>query len=224
MSYSRKIPVFVLVILAFSTACSQKTQFSLATDLSGLRSFKKEQRFWSIGQTVHLHFNFTPRDGAYAWISYYANGKFKNEINATAKSPATTPQQINYRNNVELRFKHVSLGWKRYLKGVCDTEKKSNIYGYAGFGLMIGSIVNTHSVSVDTSTYNVPVLSGKAHFKRLTFDLGLGYEVPIGADIFLYAEGRALIPTTDYPSKYLFVNNNAPFTAALNIGLRILFN
>jgi hypothetical protein len=32
-----------------------------------------------------------------------------------------------------------------------------------------------------------------------------------------------LIPTTDYPSQYLFVNENAPFTASLNLGIRLLF-
>jgi hypothetical protein len=69
----------------------------------------------------------------------------------------------------------------------------------------------------------VPVLSGKGNFKRLTLDLGLGLEFPVGGDIYLYFEGRALVPTTDYPSNFLFINNNAPFTGAVNAGLRILF-
>lgn len=89
---------------------------------------------------------------------------------------------------------------------------------------MMGRIVNSHSVVIDSSVYIVPVLSGKANFKRLTLDLGLGLEFPVGGDIYLYFEGRALVPTTDYPSQYLFINKNAPFTAAANAGLRILFD
>ena len=202
---------------------SQRAQFSLATDVSILHSFKKEQRYWSIGQTVCFHFHLTPRDGAYAWIAYYSNGKFGNTINATAKSTTTVPQSVSYRNRSELLFKHVSLGWKRYLKGNFDAEKNWNLYTYAGFGLMLGHVVNAHSVNIDTSVYTVPVLSGRANFKRLTLDIGLGAEFPVGADIYLYFEGRALVPTTDYPSQYLFINKHAPFTGAVNAGLRILF-
>jgi hypothetical protein len=219
----RALILFFSFFIAAAIFC-QRPQFSLATDFSLLRSFKKEQQYWAVGQTVHLHFHFTPRDGVYAWIAYYSDGKFRNDLTASAKSPATTPQQVNYQNKAQMRFKHVSLGWKRYLKGNADAEKNLNIYSYAGFGLMIGRVINTHSPGVDTSRYIVPVASGKANFKRLTFDLGLGLEVPVGGDIFLYFEGRALVPTTDYPSKYLFVNKNAPFTGIANLGMRILFD
>jgi hypothetical protein len=202
---------------------SQGARFSLASDASLLRSFKKDQRYWSIGQTVNFLFHFTPKDGAYAWFAYYSNGKFSNTISAPAKSTTTVPREVRYRNKAELLFKHISLGWKRYLVGSFDAEKTWNLYGYAGFGLMLGTVVNAHSFTVDTSMYLVPVLSGKANFKRLTLDLGLGAEYPVGADVYLYFEGRALVPTTDYPSQYLFVNKNAPFAATANVGLRILF-
>ncbi len=195
----------------------------MATELSLQRSFKKEQRYWAVGQTVHLHFHLNAKDGVYAWISYYSDGKFSNELTATAKSPFTTPQLVNYRNDAEMRFKHISLGWRRYLKGSFNSEKW-NLYGYAGFGLLLGRVFNTHSVPLDTSVYFVPVRSGKANFKRLTFDLGFGYEAHIGGDIYFYTEGRALIPTTDYPSKHLFVNNNAPFMGTVSAGVRILFD
>jgi hypothetical protein len=89
---------------------------------------------------------------------------------------------------------------------------------------MLGRVINTYSVSIDTTLYNVPVRSGKANFKRLTLDLGLGWETPLGGDVYFYTEGRAWIPTTDYPSKYIFVNKNAPFVASLNFGVRILFD
>jgi hypothetical protein len=221
---SKKIAALISCVLATALAFPQTAKFSLATDLSVLHSFKKGQRYWAIGQTVNFHFHITSRDGAYAWISYYSNGRFSNDLAATAKQSSTQPQELGYRNSTLLRFKHISLGWERYLAGSPSAEKGFCLYSYAGFGLMIGTIQNTHSQSIDTSLYNVPVREGKANFKRLTFDLGLGFEFPAGGDVFLYFEGRVLVPTTDYPSKYLFINRNAPFTGAANTGVRILFN
>jgi hypothetical protein len=201
----------------------QPTRFSIATDLGLQRSFKKGQQYWAGGHTIQAQFHFTPKEGAYAWASYYTNGKFRNDVTATAKSPVTIPQQVNYVNNAVMRFKQLSIGWKKYLKGSFDTEDGWNIYGYAGFGLIMGRVENTHSVSMDTVIYKVPVRRGRANFKRLTFDLGIGYEMALGADLFLYGEARAWIPTTDYPSKYIFVNDNAPLVGMVNAGIRILF-
>jgi len=207
-----------------SCVFAQRPAFSIATDIGLQRSIKKEQQYWAVGHTVHLHFHITSKDGVYAWISYYSNGKFNNDLTATAKSPTTIPQQINYRNSAEMRFKQFSLGWKHYLKGSSDAEKGWSLYGYAGFGLLLGRVINTHSVSIDTADYFVPVRSGKANFKRLTLDLGLGWEVPLGGDVFFYTEGRVWVPTTDYPSKYIFINRNAPLVASLNFGIRIFFD
>jgi hypothetical protein len=204
--------------------CSQQTKFSVATDLGLLHSFKKEQRFWAGGQTVHLHFHFTPKDGMYTWISYYTPGKFSNDLSATAKLPATNPQTIDYVNNAEMRFKQFSLGWKHYFKGAADAYEGWNLYGYAGFGIILGRIVNIHSVVIDTTQYNVPVRSGKANFKRLTLDLGLGWDANLGGDVYFYNEVRVWVPTSDYPSKYIFINKNAPLVASINFGIRILFD
>jgi hypothetical protein len=66
-------------------------------------------------------------------------------------------------------------------------------------------------------------LSGKANYKRLTFDIGAGVEFPLGGDFYIYSEGKVFIPTTDYPSKYLFINDRAPYTGMLSVGLRLLF-
>jgi hypothetical protein len=218
----KKATIFLFFILSAAISFCQ-TQFSIATDLGLQRSFKKGQQFWAGGHTIQAQFHFTPKDGAYAWISYYTNGKFDNDVTATAKSVTTVPQQINYVNHALMRFKQVSIGWKKYLKGTFDSEEGWNLYGYAGFGLILGWVNNTHSVSIDTVVYHVPVRMGKANFKRLTLDLGLGMEVPLGAEIYFYAEGRAWIPTTDYPSKYIFVNDNAPVVGMVNAGIRILF-
>lgn len=202
---------------------SQKMQFSLSSGVSVLHSFKKEQRYWAIGQTVTGHFHFNPKNELYTWLTYYGNGKFTNQLTATAKSPSTLPQQLPYTNRANMRFKHISAGWKRYLKGTSNADKKWNFYGYAGLGLMLGRIENIHSVAIDSGAYLVPVLPGNANFKRLTVDLGLGYEVQLGGDIYLYFEGRTIIPTTDYPSNHILINKYAPLTASANLGFRILF-
>jgi hypothetical protein len=205
------------------TAMAQRPQFSLATDLGLQHSFKKGQRFWAIGQTIHTHFNFTPKDGAYSWISYYSNGNFSNDVTATAKLPATVPQQVNYINSAQMRFKQFSLGWKHYFKGAYNAETSWNLYGYAGFGILFGRVINTQSVIIDTVIYHLPVLSGTGNFSRLTADLGLGWELPLGGDVYFYNEARLWIPASDYPSKYVFVNKDAPWVGSLNFGFRIIF-
>ncbi len=123
-----------------------------------------------------------------------------------------------------MRLKHLSLGWKHYLKGRFDAEEGWNLYGYAGLGLLLGRVANTHSPQVDSSIYDLPVQSGSAKFKRLTLDLGAGWEIPIGAAFFVYVEGRVWVPTTDYPSAHLFVNSKAPFVGIATAGVRILFD
>ena len=218
----KRIVIFLFCV-CFSPFIFGQVRFSIATDLGLQRSFKKEQQYWAIGHTVQTQFNYNSRSGFYAWISYYSPGKFSNNVTATAKSPATIPQQVNYTNNAEMRFKHFSLGWKRYLKGNYEMEEGWGLYVYGGLGILLGRVTNSHSVVIDTTIYKVPVRSGKANFKRLTADLGMGWETPIGGDIFFYSEGRVWIPTTDYPSKFIFVNDNAPLVGMLNFGLRIMF-
>ena len=219
-----RIFLFVITLALATTAFTQKQfpKFSLATDLGLQHSFKKEQRYYAGGHTVHAIFHTDSRNAVYAWISYYSPGKFSNDITATAKLPATTPQQIDYRNNASMRFKHISLGWRRIINGEYDDER-NHFYGYAGFGILLGRVENSHSVAIDTADYNVPVRAGKANFKRLTADLGFGYEAHMGANIYWSAEGRAWIPASDFPSKYIFVNENAPLVGMFNLGIRILF-
>jgi hypothetical protein len=210
-------------LLLSGSSVAQLQGFSLATDLGIQRNFKPEQQFWAFGQTVHLHFHLTRRDGIYTWFAYFSNGKFHNDLAATAKSPSTAPATIPFINNASMRIKSFSVGWKKYLKGSFDAEKKWNLYAFAGFGLVPGRVINTQNVSIDTANYTTPVLNGRANFKRLTLDLGLGVEFPVGGDFFLYTEVKTLIPASDYPSKYIFINNNAPFTGMLSGGLRLLF-
>lgn len=220
---TKRFTIYLILVFLAIDCFAQYPQFSIATDVGIQRNFKKEQHYWSIGHTVQALWHFTPKEGVYVWFCYYSNGKFKNDLVADAKSPLTTPAQVAYVNSGKMRLKQFSLGYKKYLKGASDLEKGYSIYAYGGFGLILGRIINTHSVSLDTSVYNVPVLAGKANFKRLTVDLGLGYERPIGGDFYFYTEGRVWIPTTDYPSRYIFVNENAPLVLMLQAGLRVLF-
>ena len=215
----------ILLLLFFvpSVVFSQLPRISLATDINLLRNFKKEQQFWALGHNTDIQFHITNTDAVYVGFIYTSNGKFSNKLQATAKSAATFPQVINYVNNGKMRAKEFSIGWKKYIKGSFDEEKRWDLYGTAGFGLLLGRIINTHSITIDTADYNVPVRNGKANFKRLTFDLGLGAEIPLTSDFYFYLEVKTWIPTTSYPSNYLFVNENAPFVGMLSGGIRILF-
>lgn len=221
---NKSIAIYFILILKAATIYAQFPQVSVATDVSLLHNFKKEQRYTVIGQTVTGILHVTGKEAAYINFNYFSNGKFKNDLVATAKLPLTNPQHINYINNCKMRLKHFSIGYRKYLKGSADAEKEWNLYGFAGLGIILGRVENSHSVSIDTSIYSLPVLNGKANFKRLTLDLGMGWEMPLGGDVSLYAEGRVLVPTTDYPSSYIFVNDKAPFVGMLNLGLRIFFN
>lgn len=217
---------FTILCFLFCTAFpafAQQTRFSMATDLSVQHNFKNEQRFTVIGHTVQAQFHLTPKEGIYVWFVYYSNGRFKNDLTATAKSPATTPQQVNYTNNANMRLKQFSAGWKQYFWGNAEAEKGINLYGYAGFGLVLGRIENTHSTGIDTALYDVPVLSGRANFKRLTIDPGIGIDKYLGGDLFIYSEARVWIPTDGYPSRYIFINNRAPWAGMFCVGLRVLF-
>lgn len=188
-----------------------------------MRSFKKDQRFFVIGPTTSFHFHFNGQNEGFAQFTFYIPGKFENNLVATAKNQSTSPQQINYTNESRIRLRHFSLGWKKYIKGGFNIEKNWSIYSFAGLGILFGNVTNTHSNSIDTAIYNLPVLAGDGKFTRLTADLGVGWEQPLAGDFYLYAEGKVSIPTTDYPSQFLFVNDKAPFTGAVAIGLRILF-
>lgn len=224
MLLKRSRIIFVFVLLSVSAVATAQLQgFSIASDLNMMRSLKKDQRFLVIGPTTSFHFHFNTKEAGFAQFTFYIPGKFENILTATAKNPSTTPPQINYTNKASMRIRHFAVGYKKYLKGGFDIEKGWSLYGAAGLGILFGSVTNTHSTTIDTAAYHLPVLAGDGVFKRLTADLSAGWEQPLLGDIFLYAEGKISIPTTDYPSQFLFVNDKAPFTVAAAVGLRILF-
>jgi len=197
----------------------------VATDGSFLRNLNRYQKFWSFGQTVQL--NFYPageRNAVYTWISYYTAGKFKNNFAATAKDPLTSPSEIDYSVHTSMRYRQLSVGWKHYFKGSYRSESIWNIYGLAGFGLLLGQVTNSFNKEIADSLYTIPQpIEGKAPFKRLTFDAGIGTEFPLGSAVFVYTEARTWIPTSHYPSKYLYQDNyNIPGILSVNVGLRVL--
>ncbi|MEN9549132.1 MAG: hypothetical protein RIR12_1723 [Bacteroidota bacterium] len=221
----RKFSAILLCLFVLNVAAlfAQYPGVSLGTDVSLQRNFSKNQIFWSVGHTVQAQIPITEKNGAYIAFGYITNGLFANQLTATAKNTSTNPAVINYKNNAAMKLRHLSIGWRHYIKGSPAAEQGWSIYGFAGFGLTAGDITNVHSVVIDTVQYAVPVLSGSAKFKRLTLDVGGGFEKLLGGDIYLYTEARANIPASDYPSKFLLTNRNAPFTAALALGLRLLF-
>lgn len=205
----KKIFIWLSLLMTVHSGFTQPG-FSFLTDLSVQHNFKKGQQYTVIGQTIQTNFNFTPKEAAYVWFAYYSNGKFEDKLTATARSLSTQPQQIAYTNQAKMRLKQISIGYKRYLIGNSDAETGINVYASAGFGLVLGRMQNAHSVSIDTSLYKVPVYAGEANFKRLTIDPGLGVERYLGADFYVYGEIKCWVPTTDYPSKFISQNENAP--------------
>lgn len=186
-------------------------------------NFKDEQHFWTLGPTLHPILNLTPKNGIYSAFSFFSTGKFTSHLIANAKNPATIPSQLSFTNKTKINTKQLSVGWLKYLKGSADATKGWNLYSTAGLGILFGHIKNTFSISPDTTLYNIPVYEGENGFKRLTVDLAMGVEWMMAGDIYFYSEGRLWIPASDYPGKFMLVNNNAPFLGILSAGIRILF-
>ena len=218
--------ILLFIFLLACTCLQAQIKFSLATDLSVLHNFDKQQKFTVVGQTVLPQWHVDKKTTLYAWFTYHANGKYKNNLIATAKSSTTQPQTISFTSNSEMRLRQLSVGVRKYFIGSYESLEKFNFYGGAGFGLIMGTASNNFSKIIDTSLYVVQnnVVNGSGDFKRLTLDVLSGIEFPISYEIFIYSEIRMHIPTTDYPNSYLLKNSNAPFVAGINFGIRILFN
>jgi hypothetical protein len=217
------IVISSVLLFLFHYVSAQST-WSLSTDFGALRSLKENQQFWTMGHTIKGEMHVTKKSGPYAWVSYFFRSQFKNNLLAEAKSSATTPSSFSFRNNARMSITEFSLGWKHYLKGSCDNFKTWNLYTTAGFGLIGGKVLNSFDSPVDTSLYKTPLLSGEASFKRLAVDLGLGWELPVTGEIFLYNDWKAWIPASDYPSPYLLSNRYAPLIVSFHMGIRVYFD
>ena len=216
--------ISLLFYLLLILKANSQTTWSVTTDFSAIRNFKSQQQFWSVGHTIRGELHLTKRDGPYAWVSYFIPGKFNNNLVAEAKSSTTTPQTIAYRNKANINVKQISIGWKHYFKGKCDNERSWNFYGMAGFGVVGGKVKNDFLTAIDTSLYHTPILNGESRFKRLTIDLGAGWEAPVTGDLMFYNELKVWIPSSDYPSKYLLNNGYVPLIASFHLGIRFYFD
>ena len=210
------------VCLFLSISVSAQMDFGLASGLTGLRNFSPQQKFWAIGQTIQANFHFSPRQNLYASFDYYSDGKFQNRFIATAKSSTTLPEQIAYTALGGLIYRQISLGVRHYFKGTYTAEKDYNIYGLVGFGFLFGKVRNANSPSVDSALYHVQPLAGESSLKKLTFDIGLGGEVPIGANFLVFVDGRGWLPASSGTSPYLHNQKNVPLSFILSTGLRMV--
>jgi len=185
----------------------------------------EDQEFTAIGQMVRGDLHLSPKASVYGSIAYFTGGKFKNTLTALAYYPATSPQQVDYTAESTLHYRNISLGVRHFFKGAYNSVDTWNLYGTAGFGLLLGAAENTHSPQVDTALYEKPPLSaeGTGDFRRLTLDLSVGAETQVGGGVFLYAEAKTWLRASTYPSPYLY-NQKAPNVAILGVGLRILID
>ncbi len=217
------LTAFVLFALLAGTGLQAQSGFSLASDFGVIRNFKSGQQYWAAGQAVLAQIHVNEKDGIYGMFAYYSHGKLKDNYRAPARLPLTVPAEIGFTNSGKLQTKNISVGYKRWLTGSAVAEKGWNSFATIGTGVILGRIENSFSAFIDTAFYTPPVKAGKGNFKRITLDLSLGIEKPVGADIYLYSECRAFIPVSDYPSPYLPAGKYAPLTATLCLGVRILF-
>lgn len=216
--------LFIILFSLFMIPAGAQMRASMGSDLMVARGLSDNQKFWTIGQTIRGEWK---SDGikvpVYAWVSYTGRGRYNNQLQAIAMDAATTPQTIDFTNRARLRHTQVSVGVKPYLKGSWESEEGWSMYGLGGLGILMGRVENSFNRNIDTSLYNVPVKSGLRRFNRMTLDLGLGFEWPMGGDLFIYTEGKTYIPLTNYPSNFLLNNNYSPLTVYLNFGARVLF-
>lgn len=212
------------ILLAVLTATAQ-LRFNLSCDISPLRNFSPKQKFWALGQGVRGDFFVLPGDGFFAGVRYFTPGRFRNDFTATAKQPSTQPQIINYTVKGTWNLRQISLGWQHFFSGTYDREEGWGFYSTVGFGFLFAKAQNEYLTNIDTTLYQLPPRPqpGAGRFNRLTLDLGLGAEYPLGANFFLYGEAQTWLQMSSYPSPLLHSNKNVPLPLMFNGGIRILF-
>src|SRR5689334_4653896 len=99
-----------------------------------MRSIGKHQGFWAVGQDVRIDFQMTEKTSAYALVNYYTNGRVHSTSTALTKDFSTVPFAFTYDATSLIRYRQISLGLKRYVKGQYNTEEGIGIYGFGGFG------------------------------------------------------------------------------------------
>lgn len=220
----KNVLLFISLNFILNLTLSAQPEFSIGTGVSVLRNFSPKQKFWAFGQTVQANVHFSPKQSAYAWLDYYSEGKYKNNFTATTKPPFAPPFQTPFTATGRLTYRHLSLGWKHYFRGRYGTSKEINIYGMAGFGFLFARVRNQFLPAIDTSRYFVPTLpTGGSKIKKLTFDLSIGVEQPLGGNFFAFADVRTWLPASSKTSPYLHDQKKIPLPVVASIGLRILY-
>jgi hypothetical protein len=219
-----KVLLALFLNLTLNLTVYSQVEFSIGTGLSGLRNFSPKQQFWAYGQTLRTNFHFSPKQTAYAWMDYYTDGAFTNKFIATAKPGVLAPSQLPFTATGRLTYRHFSLGWKHYFRGSYAADNGINIYSLAGFGFLFARLSNQLSTAIDTSRYLAPTLPANGtSLKKLTFDAGLGAELPIGGSFFVVADARTWLPASSNTSPYLHEQKNVPLPVMISLGMRVLF-
>jgi len=220
----KKVLLALSLNLILNLTLSAQPEFSIGTGVAGLRNFSPKQKFWAFGHTVQANVHFSPKETVYAWLDYYTEGKYKNNFTATTKPPFSQPFQIPFTATGRLTYRHISLGWKHYFRGSYSEERNFSVYGKAGFGFLFAKVRNQIAPAIDTSRYFVPVQpTASSKFRRLTFDLAIGAEQPLGGSFFVFVDARTWLPASSTPSPYLHEQKNVPLPVMASAGLRILF-
>src|SRR5688572_20810320 len=109
-----KMVLIWMLLVVGTIRLNAQAKVSFATDLSLMGNFSPKQEFFTIGQTIQFNVHVTPKISFYSWFLYHGPGRFENDYKAIAKSPSTTPAEINYKVKGVWRMREFSLGLKPY--------------------------------------------------------------------------------------------------------------
>lgn len=213
------------MMLLLLQAARAQLRGSFVTSVGVLRNFSPHQQFTSIGQTVEGDLHITPRETFLIWINYAIPGRFKNQFQAPALDMSTMPVTTPYTVKGTWNLREFSLGWKHYFKGNFMQETGWNLFGTAGLGILVASVKNTYVTKLDTVLYKAlwkPEI-GAHHFRKLTADLAIGMEIPIGGDFSVTGDLRVMLPASSTATNYTHYDEKVPLTVFANLGIRILF-
>lgn len=222
MVVSRILVLTVLFAVFLHTAWGQG---SVASNSIFMYTANRQNNYFAFGQDLRGDYHFSDRWTGSASIGFYTAGKYSNRFTATAKTPGTLPASTSFEAVTRLYTKHFTMGARYYFKGSYRQEYGYSLYGYLGYGILFMKVQNDYN-AVDTAAYDTGIAPspGEGKFNRLTIDGGAGIELPIGPNVFLYGEARAIVPLTDYPSRFIVYNKGVPLPLSIGVGIRVLFD
>lgn len=223
--YKHKIMRFLLSFLLFIIATSANAQFNIVAFGSSFHNFE-DVGYGHIGAGIRGEYPIQEDIAIYGGFSYYHTAQYDRIGTATAFSPTTLPQTINYDIKNILRFDQFYAGGKKYIYGVHNTLKKAGIFGLylsADLGILTGDFESESATDefINYQLYEVPLREDIiGTFMDFTLNLGVGFEFKTGP-VYLFIEPKGLIKIFQAKTTHNELEFNFPFTFVSSYGIRI---